>query len=119
MPPGPGYPGQAQLSQQDERMWAMLSHLGGLLIGFIAPLIVLLVQAPKSAFVRRQSVEALNFQITLAIAAAVCAVLFIVLIGFFLMPIVIVGGVVLMIVAGVKTNGGEDYRYPINIRFVK
>ncbi|MDQ1642952.1 MAG: hypothetical protein QOJ90_2303 [Actinomycetota bacterium] len=121
-PPGYGYGGYGpapQLSPQDERLWAMLAHLGGLVLGFLASLIVLLVQGEKSAFVRRQAVEALNFQITLLIASIVSFVLLFVLIGFILLPVVLIGGLVLMIVAGVKANAGEDYRYPVNLRLVK
>ena len=120
-PPGYGYGyGPApQLSPQDERLWAMLAHLGGLVLGFLASLIVLLVQGEKSAFVRRQAVEALNFQITLLIATIVSFILVFALIGFILLPVVLIGGLVLMIVAGVKANAGEDYRYPVNLRLVK
>jgi hypothetical protein len=100
-------------------MWAMLGHLGGLLLGFIAPLIVMLVQGDKSAFVKRQSVEALNFQITLAIAYAISFVLIFVLIGFLLLFVVWVGSIVLMIMAGIAANRGEDYRYPVTLRLVK
>jgi hypothetical protein len=42
-----------------------------------------------------------------------------VLIGFLLIIVVGVFAFVVMIVAGVKAAGGEFYRYPLNIRFVK
>jgi uncharacterized Tic20 family protein len=115
-PPGGYYGPPQQLSPQDERLWAMLAHIGPIVLHFIAPLIVLLVQGEKSAFVRRQAVEALNFQITLAIASIA---LVITIIGILLLPIVLIGGVVLMILGGVKANNGEDYRYPVNLRLVK
>ena len=111
--------GGGQLSQQDERLWAMLAHLGGIVLWFIAPLVVMLTQGEKSPFTRRQAVEALNFQITLTIAYVVSAVLLIVLIGILLFFVVAVGGLILMIIAGIKANNGEDYRYPVNIRLVK
>ena len=37
-------------------------------------------------------------------------------------PAVIIGGIValvLTVIAAVRANSGEDYRYPINIRMVK
>lgn len=115
---GPPSSGGSQLSPQDERLWAMLSHLGGIVLWFIAPLVVMLTQGERSPFVRKQAVEALNFQITLTIGYLVSVVLFFVLIGVFLMIAVGLVGLVLMIIAGVKANSGEDYRYPINIRLV-
>ena len=124
-----GYPqqqpvGQGQLSPADERTWGMLAHLSALLAAFVAlaflgPLLVMLIQGPKSDFVRRQSVEALNFQITTYIAAIVSAILIVVLIGLILLPIVGIAWLVLTIMAGLAANRGEDYRYPINIRLVK
>ena len=48
-------------------MWAMLGHLGGIIIGFLSGLIVMLVFGKRSAFVNDQAKEALNFQITLLI----------------------------------------------------
>ena len=116
---GHGARAGSQLSQQDERLWAMLAHLGGLVLAVIAPLVVMLVQGEKSSFVRRQAVEALNFQITLLIATLVSFVSIFVLVGVLLMPIVIIAGLVFLIIGGVQAYGGNDYRYPLNIRMVK
>lgn len=100
-------------------MWAMLAHLGGIVLWFIAPLVVMLTQGEKSAFVRRQSVEALNFQITLTIAYVVSTILIAVLIGILMLVVVGIGALILMIIAGIAANKGEDYRYPVNIRLIK
>lgn len=113
-----------QLGPQDERTWGMLAHLSALLASFVAlaflgPLLVMLIQGPKSAFVRRQAVEALNFQITTYIAGFIAAILIFVLVGFILLPIVGIAWLVLTILAAVAANRGEDYRYPINLRLVK
>ena len=107
-----------------ERTWGMLAHLSALLAAFVAlaflgPLLVMLIQGPKSDFVRRQSVEALNFQITTYIAAIISAILIVLLIGLILLPIVGIAWLVLTIMAGLAANRGEDYRYPFNIRLVK
>lgn len=126
-PPGGGYgaagnqgmPAGGQLSQQDERTWAMLAHLGAIILGFIAPLVVMLVQGDKSQFTRRHAVESLNFQITLTIAHVISFILWFIVIGLITTLILIVGGLILMIMAGIKANNGEEYRYPVNIRFVK
>jgi uncharacterized Tic20 family protein len=94
-------------------------------MAFLGPLLVLLIQGNKSAFVRRHAVESLNFQITLLIALAAGIVLSVATLGIGLIIVVPVGLVVAVlalvwiIMAGVKANNGEDYRYPINIRLVK
>jgi len=116
--------GGGQLSQSDERTWGMLAHIGAILasligLSFLGPLIVLLVQGPKSQFVRRHAVEALNFQITTYLAALVSGLLILVFIGLILLPAVLIAWLVLSIMAGVAANRGEDYRYPLNLRLVK
>jgi uncharacterized protein len=134
--PYPGAPPQywAQpplgLTPQEERTWAMLAHISAIIAAFLAmaflgPLIVMLTQGTKSAFVRRHAVESLNFQLTLLIALVAGVVLSIVTLGIGLIvfiPAIIVGGVlalVFTVLGAIKANNGEDYRYPINIRMVK
>lgn len=121
---GPGPAPGSQLSPADERTWGMLAHVSAIVaaivgLSFLGPLIVMLVQGPKSDFVRRQSVEALNFQITTYLAAIVSFILIFVLIGILLIVVVGIGWLVLTIMAAVAANRGEDYRYPVNLRLIK
>lgn len=116
--------GPGQLSPQEERTWGMLAHLSAIVaavvfLAFLGPLLVMLIQGPKSPFVRRQAVEALNFQITTYVAAIVSAILIVVFIGILLLPLVGIAWLVLTILASVAANRGEDYRYPVNLRLVK
>ena len=104
----------SQLSQSDERMWSLMAHIGAVLVSFIAPLVVMLVQGDKSAFVKRHSVESLNFQITLLIVGIPLT-----LITCGIGAIIFVVGYVFEIIGGIKANNGEEYRYPVNIRLVK
>ncbi len=117
-PPAPGAFGSGQLSQQDERMWAMLAHIGAVILGFIAPLIVLLVQGEKSPFTRANAVESLNFQITALIYAVISGVLVLVVIGLFLLLALAVFYVVVVVLATVRAASGQEYRYPLTLRLV-
>jgi uncharacterized Tic20 family protein len=118
-PPPPMPPGQPPMSESDARLWAMLAHLSGIVIAIIGPLIIMLIFGPRNTFVKNQSTEALNFQITLAIGVVISIILAFVVIGLILLPIIAIIGLIFMIIAGVKAYGGEEYRYPINIRIVK
>lgn len=119
--PPPAYAAAAPMSDSDQRMWAMLSHVGGILLGFIAPLVVWLMYKEKSRFVEEQSKESLNFQITLVIAYVVATILMLVTLGllFFLPWIVWAVSLVFCIIAGIAANKGEAYRYPFALRLVK
>ncbi len=120
-PPPPPVPsaGPQPMSDSDARLWAMLGQLSGIILGFIGPLIVMLVFGPRNAFVKKESTEALNFQITVLIAYLVSFVLMFVVIGIFLFLAVWILSVVFCVIAGVKNNEGTEYRYPLCIRFVK
>ncbi len=100
------------------RQWAMFCHLAaflGLVFPFgnlIGPLILWQLKKEVDPFIDAQGKEALNFQITVSLAAAVSIMLFVVIIGIPLLLLVGIGAMVLTIIAGVKANDGLPYRYP-------
>ena len=96
----------------------MLAHLGGLLFGFLVPLIIYLIKKDESPYLKHHAAEALNFQITVFIALMVSVVLIFVIIGIFLFLAVIVASWVFGIIAAIAANKGEWYRYPMTIRMI-
>ncbi|MHB8876169.1 MAG: DUF4870 domain-containing protein [Myxococcaceae bacterium] len=104
---------------QEERIWGLAAHLGPLVLGLLAPLVVLLAKGQEPGFVRDNAVEALNFQLSLMLAALACIPLVFVIIGVPLMMVVAIGGLVLAIVGGVRAYDGERYRYPLNVRLIR
>ena len=114
-PPPPGG------ASQEDKTLAMLTHLSGIILGFIVPLIIWLVNKDKSdkGWLNDQAREALNFQITIAIAWVVAIVLSAVAIGFLLYPVIWIGNLILCILAGIKANEGVAYRYPFALRLIK
>ena len=113
-------------ASKEEQNWAMICHLSalaGFLIPFgnlLGPLIVWLIKRAEMPLVDTNGKEALNFQITVTIAMAISGLLMFVLIGFVLMPFVVIGALVLTIRAAIKvSNGALDYTYPWTIRLLK
>lgn len=106
---------------QEDRTIALLTHLSGIIAGFIVPLIIWLINKDKAekSWLNDQSKEALNFQITIAIAYVACIVLSVIVIGGLLMPVVWIVNLIFCILAGVKANSGEAYRYPFALRLIK
>jgi uncharacterized Tic20 family protein len=125
----PAYVAPQPLSQSDERLWATLIHVGGIIIGFISPLIGYLVLKDRSTFVRQHSATALNFQITLAIAQVANFILGLILtvvtlglwgiVQLLIFFAILIVNVVFSIIAAMAANKGELYRYPLSIQFVK
>ena len=117
---------EGKTDEKQEKMWGMLCHLGalaGFLVPFgniIAPLIIWLTKKEESAFVDDQGKESLNFQISMTIYFAVAFVLSFVVIGLVIMPALGIFQLVMVIMAGVKANNGEKFRYPlVAFRFIK
>jgi len=106
-------------------MWAMLCHLSalaGYIIPFgsiIGPLIIWQMKKAEFPIVDDQGKEAINFQITVAIAAIICIALAFVVIGIPLLFALGIADLVLIILASLKANKGEVYRYPFSFKFIK
>ena len=103
----------------EARKWAMLCHFAAffwLLVPMVGNVIAVLavwqLKKDSDPFIDEQGKEALNFQITYSVAMMVCGALAWVLIGFPLMILVGAVAFVLTIIAGVKANEGQHYRYP-------
>jgi uncharacterized Tic20 family protein len=119
-----GAPGGANpvgYANNDEKTWALIAHFGGIIVGFIAPLVALLAKGNESPTVRAHSVEALNFQITWGIATVIASIVAVCTFGilFFLPMVTWVVVIVFSIIAGMKANEGTLYHYPMTWRIVK
>lgn len=120
-PPPPVQPGAPvqPLSPADEKLWATLTHVGGIFFGFLPSLIVYLVLKDRGPFLAAHAKSALNFQLTMLIASVVAGILTIIIIGFILLPVIGIVIIVFSIIAAMKANAGEYYTYPLSIKFIK
>jgi uncharacterized Tic20 family protein len=126
-PPAPESPANAE-----EKQWAMFGHLSSLLGLFtggvgniVGPLVIWLVKKDTLPFAGDQAKEALNFNITLLIAAVALILVTVLTFGFGIIltgPIGVLLGLawlILTIMAAVKANEGVAYRYPFTLRLIK
>lgn len=113
------------IDDKDERMWGMLCHLtalAGFIIPFgniIGPLIIYSMKKDEYAFVADQGKESLNFQISVLIYLAVSLVSIVLIIGIMFLMVIPLMALILTVLASVRANDGEYYRYPLCIRFIK
>ena len=124
IPPPPSEPPMAGAPSAEERQWAMFAHLSALvgviipLGSIIGPLVIWLIKKDTMPFVNDQGKEALNFNITVAIAAIVGWILCFILIGFLVLAVLAIGWLVFVIIATIKANEGTTYRYPFTLRLI-
>ncbi|MBO9730948.1 MAG: DUF4870 domain-containing protein [Chitinophaga sp.] len=136
------------MNQKDEYTWGTLVHLGGLIGTAISPtvgniigvLILWLIKRNESTFVDNQGKEAINFQITLSIAAVLVKLVDNITSGLWVMAnfwrrthwdfdtvwtwsgllgVIWVVNIIFSVVAAVKANKGESYKYPLSLHLVK
>lgn len=118
---------EVEKHSKEIRNWAMGCHLIGLCgvivpvpaAGLIGTLILWLLKREEAAFVDQQGKEALNFQISLFIYAAVCFFLLFIGVGILLFFPLVIFGFICVILAAIKSSEGTSYRYPACIRFIK
>jgi hypothetical protein len=131
-PPPGSQPPNAQLPnpqppplRQDRTLDAtchFLSFAGLIGIPFgniLGPLILWAIKKDEMPSVNEHGKESVNFQLSMTIYTIIAGLSILILIGFVLLPAIIVLNIVLVIIAGVKAANGEFYRYPLTIRFIK
>ena len=115
----------ASRAKNDETMWAMFCHLGGLFGSMIppgniiVPLVIWLTYRDKFPLVDDQGKEALNFQISLSIYMIGAALLVLVAVGLILVIALGIFALVVTIIATINASQGTKYRYPLTIRFIQ
>jgi uncharacterized Tic20 family protein len=125
--PSPAPPTDSQV--RTWAMWCHMSALAGFVVPFgsvLGPLIVWQMKKAEFPSIDEHGREAVNFQLSALIylvAGGVAAfILSFFCIGFLLLPLLAViplGSIIFGIVAGVKANDGQMYRYPFTMRLVK
>ena len=105
--------------------WAMLCHLAGLSLyiglpfgNIIVPLGIWLVKKDKDPAVATEGREAINFNISFTIYGLVAGVLCYALIGFALVPAVLIAHVILVVKAVLSANRGEAVHYPFTLTII-
>ncbi len=104
----------------------MFIHLAGLTTyvtiipgaSVILPLILWTLKKHESRFIEEQGREVLNFQISVLIYTIAAGILCFVVVGFALLPVVILFHLIATIVGTVKVASGTPIEYPLAIKFV-
>lgn len=108
------------MSPSDQRLWATLIHVSAFVVSFWGALIGYIVLRDRGEFVRAHAAAALNFQISVIIysVGVIIVALLTFGIGAILAIPLAVLAVVFQIMAALAANRGEEYSYPLAIRFL-
>jgi hypothetical protein len=115
--------GAAGNVEQQTRQWAMLLHLSQLagyvivpLAGLIVPILIWQMKKADLPGIDEHGKIVTNWIISEILYCIVLAVTFV---GVFLVPVVILIGIIFPIIGGIKANNGEVWKYPLSIPFFK
>lgn len=111
--------GNVRAQNADDQTWGSAAHWSAILIQWLGPVLTLTMKGNESYFVKENSKESLNFELTLLIGYVLSVVLMFVVIGFITYPIVWIVGLIFHIQGAMAANKGELYRYPFSIKFIK
>lgn len=125
--PGPEWSGHQHpawqppqpLRPEDQRLWSTLTHVGGILFSFVAPLVAYLVLRDRGAFVREHTRVALNFNLTMLIGYLIGGATSIIGIGLLINLAVFVVTIVFAVQAAIAASQGRFFTYPLSIDFVR
>lgn len=117
--PNPRTPHPSTLSSRDERNLGTLAHLLALFTFFVGPLALFLMHRGRSPYVEGQALEALNFQILVAICLFISSVLVIAFIGVLLVPATLLAHAGMTLYATIQASEGVSFRYPVSLRLIK
>ena len=111
-------PGQAPVSESDEKTWGIISHISIPFFWFVGPLIGYLMYKDRSPYLKQVTTEALNFSILYSIVQVAGWVLSWITFGLINLAGFIVA-LIFCIMATMAASRHEFYKYPINARFIK
>ena len=84
----------------------------------LGPLVCWLMKKDSSRFLDEVGKETVNYNISIIIWFIVCIPLCLVIIGFFLLGALALMDIIVTIMAAVAASNGQQYRYPLTIRFI-
>lgn len=109
----------------NERKWGMIIHMAALVgvllpLGLVlGPMLVWMLKKHDGEYFNVQGKKAVNFQLTILIAAFVFALLGMVIRPLFSLAFMAgIAGIVFAIIAGIQVKRGNNYNYPFSLKIL-
>lgn len=103
----------------DENVYLLLMHLSQLVTAFIIPIIMWAVGKNDSPKVDLHGKNIINFQISVIVWIFIGIITSIIGIGIIILLVIGIAVTVTIIIASIKAYNGEDWTYPLTIKFLK
>lgn len=110
----------------EDKKWGMVIHLAALIavllpLGLVlGPLFVWLLKRNDSEFLNTQGKNAINFQLTVLLAAFILVVLSVLIRPLMAIALLVgIAGLIFAIIAGIEANKHVTYQYPFSLKLIK
>jgi uncharacterized protein len=113
------YTATPQLSPGDEKLWSTIIHVLGAVVILVPAWAGHLIFRNRGPFVRDNTRNALNWQLSFLIYYVAGWILAVIFIGYLVIIAAFVLNVVFSIQAAIAANRGLLYHYPLSIPFLK
>lgn len=108
---------------EQERLWAMLMHFSLLLtyafIGIVLAIVIWQIKKKDLPGIHAHGKNVANWIISEFIYGIISGILCMIIIGIPMLMALVVLGIVFPIIAGIKANNGQVWKYPMSIQFLK
>lgn len=108
----------------DEKNYCTVMHLAQFagfvvpLAGMILPIVMWMIYKEQNDFINQNGKNVVNWVISCIIYLIVCLLLCFVLIGFLLLAVLGILGIVFAVIGAINASKGVVWRYPMTIRFL-
>lgn len=102
-----------------EKLGAAAGHLSAWFVPFLAPLVLMLIGGELSPYLKRQAMEALNFQLFCLVGGIASLLLVWLVLPALVLVGIALGWFILPIIAAASSLMGRSWRYPMVYRFIK
>jgi uncharacterized protein len=110
--------------RNDEQMWAVFCHLGGLFglmlfpANIIVPFVIWMVYRDQYPRVEAEGREAINWQISFTLYLIGSAILIFIAVGLLLLVGLLLINLIVCVQAAMAVSQGRSAMYPFNLRFL-
>jgi len=115
----------SDVDDRKARLWGMFLHLSVFtgyavpILGLLAPILIWQIKKETLPQIDEHGKHLVNWLISLLIYGATCALLSLIVIGIPLLILLGLLSIIFPIIAGIKANQGEVWKYPLSISFLQ
>jgi uncharacterized Tic20 family protein len=109
-------PSMTPLTPENERTFAILTHVLSFFFPFLAPFVAYLAFRGRGQLITQHATAALNFQISLICAYLVTGIT---VVGLILWPVIAIYAFVQIVLAAVAAGEGREFKFGYSYKFVK